>query len=154
MNWIEWNWIPPIFQRYPISIGSTVLHPASWRDIWRGWKRRDWSGWVSNIRLIRQKHHFKMMIYFTEGEDALNHHGLLPDLLGSPLRGDRLALELGMGGGQEVPCTWGWSWSCSEFVLQRFCLWCASNTFDISLTPRSASTYPTFTPLSIPRSTW
>ena len=54
---------------------------------------------------IWQKHHFKMMIYFTAGEDALDHHGLLPDLLGSPLRGDRLALELGVGGGQEVPCT-------------------------------------------------
>ena len=40
-----------------------------------------------------------------EGEDAVHHHGVLPHLLGPPLRRDSLALELGVGGGKEVSGT-------------------------------------------------
>ena len=159
---IELNWLKLNSSNIATICNINRQHGAPSSQLKRYLARMEKEGLVrvSESSFIWQKHHFEMMIYSTAGEDALNHHGLLPDLLGSPLRGDRLALELGMGGGQEVPCTWGWCWCCSDFVLQRFerntfpCLWCASNTVDISLIPRSASTYPTFTPLSIPRSTW
>ena len=161
LNWIDWNWIPPILQRYAISIGSTVPHPASWRDIWRGWKRRDWSGWVSNIRL----HLYGKSTIFKWWYISLQVR-MLSIITGSYLI---------FWGPLFVVTVWHWSWGWEEakkslahevdlgvaqIFLQRFerntfpCLWCASNTVDISLIPRSASTYPTFTPLSIPRSTW